>query len=325
MLAPIILFTYNRPSHTRKTIEALQNNELASESILYIFADGEKENIKPEQKNDIHKVREYIHNITGFKNIIIEEAPTNKGLANSVIYGVTKIINKYGKAIVIEDDIITNPFFLHFMNDCLKVYEHREDIFMIGGFNQRFRFPWWYRKDVYLAHRVCSWGWATWKSRWDKADWEIIDYQKMYEDTQLQTTFNRGGNDLFPMLKAQMEGRIDSWAIRWEYCLYKNNATCIRPRKTLVENCGFDGSGVHCGKVREGYTASPYSCKKYNIKLPKDIRLHNCIEMKFRDTIKPVSNNSTVNFMYRFRRLLATIGLYNYCRKLKHILINSLR
>lgn len=322
MLAPIILFVYNRLEHTLKTVEALRKNELASESILYVFSDGPKEDATEEQKNKIVHVRNYIHTITGFKQIIIEEAPFNKGLANSVIYGVTKVINKHGKVIVIEDDIVTHPFFLRFMNDCLERYENRKDIFMIGGFNQQFHFPWWYRKDVYLAHRVCSWGWATWTDRWNKADWDVSDYAKICNDPQQQEIFNRGGDDLFPMLTDQMEGRIDSWAIRWEYCLYKHNATCLRPKKTLVNNCGFDGSGVHCGIIRSNYTADFYTNPTYGIRLPKRIKKVGTIENNFKFSINPTKEIFSPTYMYRFRRFLSQIGLYNYCKTIKRIICN---
>ncbi len=318
MLAPIILFVYNRPEHTKKTIEALKKNEFASKSVLYVFSDGAKENATEEQKKKIREIRNYIHTITGFKELIIEEAPKNKGLANSVIYGVTKVINKHGKSIVVEDDIVTHPFFLRFMNDCLVKYENRKDIYMIGGFNMQFNFPWWYMKDIYIVHRSCSWGWATWKDRWDNADWAVSDYSIMNEDTNLQNKFNRGGNDMFPMLTAQMQGKIDSWAIRWDYCLYKHDAVCIRPVKSLVSNCGFDGTGVHCGTQNSDSHAPLYNKAKYKIHLPLNIKVSSSIERRFKETYTPPIPPQP--FSYRLRRTLADIGLYQYCRKLKHLI-----
>lgn len=255
MLAPIILFVYNRPVHTRLTVEALQKNELATESGLFIFADGPKEDATVEALNSINEVREYINSIEGFKSITIKEAEKNKGLANSVIAGVTEVINVYGKAIIVEDDIITHPFFLRFMNDALSTFEVREDIFMIGGFNHNFKFPFWYKQDIYLTYRSCSWGWATWKDRWNKADWQVDGYQEMSRNEKMQKLFNRGGDDNFPMLKMQMNGQLDSWCIRWDFCMFKHNAFCVIPKSSLVQNCGFDGTGVHCGEVPSNYTA----------------------------------------------------------------------
>lgn len=319
MLAPIILFTYNRPIHTRKTVEALLKNELASESILYIFSDGEKEGITQEQKKSIQEVREYIHQVKGFKDIIIEESQNNRGLANSVIYGVTKVINKHGRAIVVEDDIVTHPFFLRFMNDCLDKYEKRKDIFMIGGYNMSFKFPWWYMKDIYIVHRSCSWGWATWKDCWDKADWNVTDYQEMCNNLYSQKQFNRGGNDMFPMLKAQMDSRIDSWAIRWDYTLYKNNAVCLRPTKTFVHNCGMDGTGIHCG-VGQDNTAPEYNKNKYRIQLFQKVKVYTTIEKAFAKTFTPNNQKQHLPLSWWIRHGLDKIGLYTMCRTIKHLI-----
>lgn len=277
-LAPVILFVYNRLDHTRQTVEALQKNELAAESTLYVFADGAKEDATDEQREKVQDVRNYIHSITGFKEIIIVEAPKNKGLANSVITGVTKVINKHGKVIVVEDDIVTHPFFLRFMNDCLDVYEKRHDIFMIGGFGRNIKFPLFHKNDVYLVHRSNSWGWSTWKDRWMKADWNVGDYDTMCTDIIAQEKFNRGGFDMFSLLKAQMEGRIDSWAIRWDYCMYKNNAFCVNPVKTFIRNQGLDGSGIHCGRFSTEITAPLYNKKAYSIILPPNIEANKKIE-----------------------------------------------
>lgn len=274
MLAPIILFVYNRPWHTQKTVEALKKNELASESDLFVFCDGPKANASEDQKQKIQEVREYVHHVDGFKAIYIEEAAENRGLANSVISGVTKIVNQYGKVIVVEDDIVTHIYFLRYMNDCLETYKNRHDFYMIGGYNINIKFPRGYKEDIYVVHRSCSWGWATWRDRWEKADWSVSDYQQMCSDAESQAKFNRGGNDMFPMLRAQMEGKIDSWAIRWDYAMYKNDALCVWPVKTLCINCGMDGSGVHCGSIPEGYTAPFYDSPRYQFILNPDVSLN---------------------------------------------------
>lgn len=281
-LAPIILFVYNRLDHTRQTVEALQKNELAAESLLYIFADGAKENATDEQRQKVQNVRNYIQTITGFKEVIIEEAPTNRGLANSVIAGVTKVINEYGKVIVVEDDIVTHKYFLRFMNDCLEVYEKRQDIFMIGGHSCNINIPWWYRNDIYIAHRSNSWGWATWGDRWKYADWKVAGFESLKNNPKEICRFNRGGNDMFPMLKAQMEGKLDSWAIRWDYCMYKNDAYCVFPVRTLNYNVGFDGSGVHCGSVVDNFDAPMYEETIYKFKLPFEIKDYKVVARRFK-------------------------------------------
>src|SRR3989339_698479 len=131
MLSPIVLFVYNRLEHTRKTIEALQKNELAKDSELFLYSDGPKneENIKK-----VNEVRKYINSIDGFKKVKIVEREINFGLARSIIAGVTDIVNKYGKIIVLEDDIVTSPYFLTFMNDALCLYENEEKVMHISGY-----------------------------------------------------------------------------------------------------------------------------------------------------------------------------------------------
>ena len=249
-LAPIILFVYNRPWHTQHTVEALQKNELAAESELFIFADGPKANATEEQKEKIRQLREYIHKISGFKSVTICEKDTNHGLANSVISGATEIINKFGKAIVVEDDLVTSRYFLKFMNEALDFFENDERIFSVSGYNapiNTLKIPKNYKKDIYLSYRHGSWGWGTWKNRWSTVDWEVTDFKEFSENTELQKAFNRSGADMSGMLKAQMEGKIDSWAIRFDYSLFKQNKFNIRPVKSLVTNVGLDSSGTHTG------------------------------------------------------------------------------
>lgn len=250
-LAPVILFVYNRPRHTQQTVEALQKNELATESELFIFADGPKINATEEQKEKIRQVREYIHKIDGFKSITICEKETNCGLANSVIAGVSEIINKFNKVIVVEDDLITSKYFLRFMNEALDFFENDTRIFSVSGYNyssEILKIPSNYKKDIYLSYRHGSTGWGTWKNRWNSIDWEIADFKEFSENTELQKAFNRGGSDMSGMLKDQMEGKIDSWAIRFDYSLFKQKKLNIRPVKSLVKHIGSDNTGTHSSK-----------------------------------------------------------------------------
>lgn len=281
MLAPIILFVYNRKSHTAKTVEALKKNFFAKESVLYVFCDGPKSDATDTQLARVSEVQEFVQHISGFKEVHIERSDINKGLANSVIDGVTKVIKQYGKAIIVEDDIITTPHFLRFMNECLDVYADRHDIFMIGGFNYPFEMPKGYSEDIYVVHRSCTWGWATWKDRWDLADWNVNDYDLMCNNKNLRRRFNRGGRDMFPMLEAQMEGKIDSWGIRWDYSMYKNDGLCVHPVNSLCTNIGFDGSGVHCGISQESLNAELYKSNNYSLKLNWGIEIDKKLEKRF--------------------------------------------
>lgn len=309
MLAPIILFVYNRKAHTIRTVDALLKNELAKDSILYVFCDGPKDNASEEQILKVREVQEYVKTIVGFKDIHIKINAYNNGLANSVIAGVTNVLDEYGKAIVVEDDIITHPYFLRYMNDCLDVFKDRQDIFMIGGYNYNFRMPNDYIDDVYVVHRSCTWGWATWKNRWDKADWSVGDYDLMCNDKGLQKKFNRGGEDMFPMLKSQMNGEIDSWGIRWDYCMYKHDGLCVHPVKGLCSNSGFDGSGIHCENTVNETSAPLYDKRNYEIKINRDVLEDNVIAKRFALYQKYSTDNSYRVCMKEIKGMLLQIKL----------------
>jgi len=239
-LAPIIIFTYRRKID--KLVESLLNNNLAKDSELYIFSDGFKSQI---DKQDVLDVRENLKSIDGFKTITIQKSSTNNGLANSVINGVTNIINKYGKAIVLEDDLILADNFLDYMNEALVYYEQNDKIWSISGYTPQLDCLKDYDKDIFLSLRASSWGWATWKNRWNKIDWEIKDWKKFKKDKNAIIRFNQGGNDMYKMLETQMIGKIDSWAIRWCYNQFKYNSYTIYPTKSKLINNGFDEKGTH--------------------------------------------------------------------------------
>ncbi|MGC4099085.1 MAG: hypothetical protein QM706_18395 [Nitrospira sp.] len=247
MPAPIALFVYNRPIHTRRTVEALQRNVFASESDLFIYSDAPKNSSVIAA---VCEVRSYIKTITGFNSVCIVERDKNWGLAGSVIDGVTTIVNRYGRVIVLEDDLVTSPRFLDYLNTALQHYERDPKAFSIGAYNfpeKTLPIPSDYQWDTYASFRCCSWGWATWIDRWKRIDWDMAYYDTFMRDSTARELFNRGGPDMSGMLKMQYEKRIDSWAIRFCYAHHANNMHCIYPVKTLVMNIGLDDSGMHCG------------------------------------------------------------------------------
>lgn len=241
-LAPVLLFAYKRPWHLKQTVEALQRNILADQSELFIFSDGQK---TVAEAKKIAEVRKYIYSIRGFARINIFTQKINQGLANSIITGVTKIIKKYGKVIVLEDDLLSSPNYLKFMNSALNYYEKDKRIFSVTGYNYPIKIPNSYHEQVYLAYRCTSWGWATWRNRWQKVDWMIRDYKEFIKSDCAKREFIKGGEDLTALLEYQMRGFIDSWAIRFCYAHYKNNAFCLHPTVSKIKNIGLEGSGTH--------------------------------------------------------------------------------
>jgi hypothetical protein len=242
-IAPICFFVYARLDETKKSIEALKANFLSSQSDLYIFSDGPKNHLASDKVN---AVREYIKGIDGFKKLTIIENEANKGLAESIISGVTSIVNTYGKAIILEDDLLTSKNFLDYMNHALNFYENHEKVLSISAFSFPMKYPEDYPFDAAFGPRVSSWGWATWQEKWNKVDWEVRDYKSFQFNPIKRWQFNRGGSDLSHMLDKQMSGKINSWAIRFCYHHYKYNMLNLFPRVSKIQNIGFGVEAEHC-------------------------------------------------------------------------------
>ena len=245
-LAPISLFVFSRPDHTRRTVEALAANTLARHSDLFVFADHWK---RESQRDAVGQVQDYIATLGSrgwFRHVYVTCAKENLGLAASIISGVTQVISQSVRCVVLEDDLVTGPGFLQYLNDALDFFAGDRRIWSISGYSSRLRFPPDYDKDLYLSYRSSSHGWATWRDRWEMVDWDVKDYASFRHNLLKRLRFNRGGGDLSRMLDRQMAGRRDSWAIRWCYAQHLHDAYAVYPVRSLVRNLGFDGSGTHC-------------------------------------------------------------------------------
>lgn len=282
-LAPIILFVYRRPEHTKKTVDALKLNQLAAESSLFIFSDGNKNET---DKNAVDEVRDYISKISGFKEINISIRDKNLGLAESVISGVTEIINKFGKAIILEDDIVTSPYFLKFMNEALDFYEDDKRIYSISGYNFPVKIPKSYPYQVYISSRASSWGWATWKDRWRSVDWNPEKSFNVYDRKELRNIMDRAGKDLAPMLLKSIEGKISSWAVKWAFTHLKNDSYCLYPIKSLVKNIGADATGTNFDKVtNKYYVRIDESMKEFSF--PMELEYSQKINNQIKKIVRP--------------------------------------
>lgn len=252
-LAPIVLFVYNRPSHTRRTLEALVNNKLANESVLYIYADGPKNGASDEDLQRIKETRDVLKSRQWCKDVVIVESDKNKGLANSILDGITDIIAQHGKVIVLEDDIVTSPGFLKYMNDALTLYSEESKVMHIGGYvpvtTGAEKLP-----SIYLLRFMSCWGWATWKRAWDQI---ILDIPHLHKTLPLQEDFKRynldGVTDMFSQIEENLNGTLHTWAIKWYSTIFLNKGLCLYPQYSVVDNIGFDGSGEHCFAPDELY------------------------------------------------------------------------
>lgn len=240
--APILLFVYNRPNHTRQAVASLQRNDLAAESPLFIYSDSAKTDA---DRQAVAETRSLIRSISGFASVTIIEREENWGLARNIIDGVTTQVNRFGSVIVLEDDLITAPYFLRFMNDALETYrdEPRVGHIQACDFTNDPALP-----DTFLIKFTGSWGWATWDSAWKLFNPNGEALLRELEARRLTRQFDFNGNYPFTrMLRRQIEGKNNSWAIRWNASLFLNDVLSLNVGRSLVQNNGFDGSGTNCG------------------------------------------------------------------------------
>jgi GT2 family glycosyltransferase len=246
IFAPIALFVYNRPAHTRQTVEALLKNELAGESDLFIFSDAPK---APEAAVAVSEVREYIRSISRFKSVSIIERDINFGLAHSIIDGVTRVVSKYGRIIVMEDDLVTSPYFLTFMNDALDVYRDEEKAMHISGY--MFPVSDTGLPETFFLRPASCWGWGTWDRAWKCFSKEP---RKLLDEFSVQAIhrFNLDGSyNYWSQVQQNVSGVINTWAVFWYASVFKKGGLCLHPKYSMVSNIGHDGTGIHCGQSDE--------------------------------------------------------------------------
>lgn len=240
-MTPVAVFAFNRPEALRRTLEALSVCPGASDTDLFLFVDG------PRGEKDAQKVAESRSvgmAATGFRSLTPVFSEENKGLAASIIGGVSRVLAEHETVIVLEDDLRVAPGFLAFMNAGLEKYRDRAEVFSVCGYSNRFTPPGDYPYNTYFCARSSSWGWATWRDRWEKVDWnpsEGMIRRKRFG-------FNRwGGSDCTRLLQGWKTGKNSSWAIRFCFSQYLEGGVSLFPVKSLVDNsAGFDGTGTNC-------------------------------------------------------------------------------
>ncbi|MFV8341101.1 sugar transferase [Flavobacterium sp. XS2P39] len=248
-IAPIVLFVYNRPFHTRRTVEALQLNNLAKDSDLIIFSDAPKDD---KSCSAVKDVRCFIKTIGGFKNITIIEREENFGLVRSIKEGVTDIVNRFGKIIVLEDDLVTHPQFLEFSNDALEFYKKNKEVFAITGYS----FLKSSKNDdvinkTYFLELPSTWGWSTWSDRWAYYDKKSSDFNVLDRDKILKKRFNYDNTyNYYKMLHDRNNGHVKSWGIMWYWCIFREKGLTLFPSDSLISQIGQDGSGENYKNYR---------------------------------------------------------------------------
>jgi hypothetical protein len=308
-LAPIVLFVYNRPRHTEQTLNALMQNELADQSILYIYADGPKKSDTKDQLKNHAEVSQLIRAKKWCKEVHIIESSKNKGLAVSIIEGVTEIVNKYGKIIVLEDDLLTSNGFLKFMNEALNLYESEKKVMHISGYMYPVnkRLP----KTLFFGQTSC-WGWGTWDSRWKYLETSPkILMNQLESGNKINSADIDGTNQFIEHLKANINGTLNTWAVLWHFSVFLRDGLCLHPGNSLVSNIGMDNSGANCNET-----------DLFEVKLVQNIRVK---KIKIEDSTyiykylkQFYSPSSDPGFLFKSKR-----GIYNLSKRIGGKLINS--
>ena len=259
-LAPIALFVYNRPEHTRRTLKFLQANLLAAESRLFIYADAAKTNVDEE---NVKAISDLITAVEGFKSVKIIRQKQNLGLAQSIIRGVTELVNEYGKVIVFEDDLLSSPYTLQYFNEALNRYQNEDKVMHISAY----MYPLAFADDLpetFLYRAVHSWGWATWKNSWSHFNPNIDNLMKQFDAQKINQFSIEGKMNFWSQMKGFKAGKNNSWAIRWYASVFLNQGLSLNPSKSLINNIGHDGSGIH-SNVENTYSVSihPHEIKEF--------------------------------------------------------------
>ena len=297
--APIIIFVYNRADHFTQTYNALASCKEAKDSDLFIFSDGAKNEAGKEKVNEVRAAVAAIKDANNFKSVTVTESTVNKGLASSVISGVTEVINKYGKAIIVEDDCKVSPFFLNYINNALDYYNSNKKIGAVAGYTPMLNLPDDYKNDVFAAYRSCSCTWATWKDRWQNIDWELKEIKDFYNSPKLIKRLNSNGSDRFIRLYRQTKGNGSSWSVRFGAHLVKNNLLTVYPRYSYITNIGCDESGVH---------SKSDDAEKMRVDLSKAIENPVLTDVEIDSRIQKIlKKHYSYGFVSEMKKLIATV------------------
>lgn len=241
--APIALFVFNRPQHTRATVAALQANALAASSDLWVFADGARSG---DDEAAVAEVRSYVRTITGFRSVTVVEQASNLGLARSIIDGVTQLCRERGRVVVLEDDIVVSPHFLRYMNEALGVYADEARVMHISAYLLPIS-PRGLPETLFYRVSSC-WGWATWQRAWQHYERDV-DALDRAMTPELRHEFNLRGacNDFWAQVEGNRSGQMNTWAIFWYATVFLRDGLCLHPSRSLVRNIGTDGSGINSG------------------------------------------------------------------------------
>lgn len=239
--APVALFVFARPEHTKATLKALSVNQYADKTDVIVFSDGPR---NESDKDLVLQTRKIVRLVRGFKSLRLIEFSENRGLAKNIIQGVTDVSQEYGRVIVLEDDIVTSVSFLKFMNEALRRYEFNHEVWHINGWNYPLvnnELP-----STYFWRLMHCWGWATWNDRWCKYNKDPRRLIETWTSKEINTFNLDGSYDFWSQIVDNDNGKLNTWAAFWYSTIFENKGFCLSPSSSLTQNIGLDGSGANC-------------------------------------------------------------------------------
>ncbi len=296
--APVLLITFNRPEHTKRTIEALR---VQQPPLVYVFQDG----ARAENERDAvacPAVREVIEKEIDWKcELHTHFSEQNRGCRDAIIFAISSVLKVHESVIIVEDDIVTSPAFYSYMCKALDYYRNRPTVWSISGHShspEKFQVPEDYDYDVFASPRLFNWGWGTWRDRWERTDWSMSYYDELLRHPYEMQAFSRGGDDLIPMLVDEKMGRSSAWDIQFAFAHFANHAVSIVPCVTYAYNIGQDGSGTHSSirKVDTRLNLNPNP--KFIDNLYFDSRILNALHSAF-SRVKRPKWQKAINFIFR--------------------------
>ncbi|WP_332897135.1 glycosyltransferase family 2 protein [Haladaptatus sp. CMSO5] len=305
----IAVFAYNRPDHLKRVLAGLQKNNVDH---IYFFADGPK---NKQDKRQVEAVREVIDKVDWCqKNVTCYDH--NLGLAKAVVRGVNRVFEDHDRIIVIEDDCVPATNFVSFMNTCLDRYAEDSQVMNVNGYSLPIEIPEDYPYDVYFTYRSSSWGWGTWKSAWEHFEQNPMTLAELNaREDELTEKIRKAGTDLFPMMRDQLSGRIDSWAVWWSFAIASNGGVCVNPVNSKIRNIGHDNTGTHTGRS-DRYDVTPDTTSVGLMSFPKSVFVDDRINSRHN---RFVIGGTRGKMKQLGAELLKSVGLWNTFQKLRSL------
>lgn len=242
--APIGITVYNRHNHLYDLLTSLSQDPFAVETPVYVISDAPANDKDFEDVVLVRKLKYEFSN--SFKELNFIENRINIGFNRSYQKLITEVFKKYDRIIFFEDDNLTSPHFLRYMNEMFLKYETNNEIRFICGYNYPIELPTDYHYDIYFAQKVSAWGYGFWKNKYLNV--HALNKKDMLGDLDtLKILKNNSPKTYYTLMNDLLGEKILNDA-RIEYLLTKNNWASIFPVKPLVKNTGHDGSGLNCGE-----------------------------------------------------------------------------